>query len=592
MPPDVPQPRGRRVRLAAAIATVAIITAATIWIGSGTTSPDPVASEYPAASPAKPDDATTPNPLGQSFETIAAITDDFSRNAALYAMLRDADRGQIEHWLDRVDLLPPSPHRYDIARVLYIGLADIDPEAALIHALRTAPRASWVAAIFRSWASADPDAAANRAESLEEGAMAAAAWGLLQGAVSGDASPELAGRLDRKEAMAPWRRQWERLMGAVPPTRISLLLAEIEASQLARSANESSAAAWSRAILVEDPLVRRIVMEEVALEWAKGEPVDAIAAVIAWDGTDRVATRYQNQTSGSVTSLEWHIGEQILGDWSDTDPHAALAWVVEQNPTDANHYVHPAIGALARQFPDEAVASLATVPAFLQKEASGAVLRALSTQDLDRALGVFDALDISLRQEHLWSLAGPVVESRTPSEALEWAMSRDRRIRPDAVRRIVAEIHDIRPTAARDLVDNLDPVLHGAVLTEFARREVLRAPGEALAWARSLHDETQRPTLVSQVLTAWYYKDSEAAVREIAGLDEASVRDKVASDVISVAVRRADISQAERLFDILETPAARQRAAVTLHQYFAETEPDARKARTYARLLPDEGDVQ
>lgn len=586
MPPDIARPRAGRI--AVAVAAVAIVIAATTWIGLGTTSRELVPSTAPASSTVEQHDVSTPNSLGQPFEAIAAIPDDFSRNAALYAMLRDADRGQIEDWLDRVESLPPSPHRYDIARVLYIGLADIDPEVALAHALRTAPRASWVAAIFRSWAHEDPEAAADRAASLEETAMTAAAWGMLQVAVPSVASRDLAERLDRKEAMAPWRREWERFMGAAPPTRTSRLLAEIEARQLARAENESSADAWTRATLVEHPLVRRILMEEVALEWAKGEPAAALATVTAWSGNDLVATVSQDGGGGSVTSLQSHIGERILLGWSDDDPQAALAWIVEQDPPGAHLYIQFAIGALARQSPEEAVARLATVPAFLQADASGAVLRALSTQDLDRGLGFFADLDISLRQEHLWSVASTVAESRPPREALEWALSRDLRIRAEAVKRVVGEIHDVRPTAARELINELDPELNGAVLSDFARREVLRAPGEALAWARSFHDVPQRPTLVSQVLTAWYFTDRERAVREVAGLDDPSTRDQVASDVMSLAIRRGHTALAERLFDAIGSPSARQQAAVGLHRYFVETEPDVDKARTYARLVPDE----
>ena len=588
MPPDVRQTRVPGVRIVVAVAAVAIVAAATIWIvASGTSSPDTAPSSSPASSTASSEDVTKSKPIGPSFEAIAAITDDFSRNAALYALLRGADQGQIEDWLDRVDMLPPAPHRYDIARVLYIGFADIDPEAALSHALRTAPRASWVAAIFRSWAHADPDAAADRAASMEESAMAAAAWGMLQVDMPGDASRDLAERLDRKEAMAPWRREWERLMGAAPPTRTTLLLATIEARRLARTENESSPAAWTRATLVENPLVRRILMEEVALEWAKVDPAAALATVTAWNGTDLVATWYPGSGSGSTTSLQSHIGERILLGWSDADPQAALAWVVDQDPTDMHLYIQFAIGALARQSPDEAVARLSTVPAFLQKEASGAVLQALSTQDLDRALGFFAALDIPLRQANLLWLTGDVVESRPPSEALEWALSRDRRIRADAVRQVVGEIHETRPTAARELINELDPELNGAALSDFARREVLRAPGEALAWARSFHDATRRPALVSEVLTAWYFTDREGAVREIVGLDDASVRDQAASEVMSEAIRRGQIPLAERLFAILESPAAHQRAAAGLYGYFTETEPDDQKASTYSRLLPD-----
>lgn len=58
-----------------------------------------------------------------SLPEIARIRDDFSRNAALYRLARGAPRDRVKSWLAEVEALPPSPHRYDLARVLYIHIA-------------------------------------------------------------------------------------------------------------------------------------------------------------------------------------------------------------------------------------------------------------------------------------------------------------------------------------------------------------------------------------------------------------------------------------------------------------------------------------
>ena len=111
---------------------------------------------------------------------IASIEDDFSRNASLYALIGDATRMRIEEWLAEVDTLPARRHRSDIARVLYIRFAVLDPEAALQHALRGATKASWLAAIFRTWGQIDPDAAAARGGTLLPFAKAVASRALLE----------------------------------------------------------------------------------------------------------------------------------------------------------------------------------------------------------------------------------------------------------------------------------------------------------------------------------------------------------------------------------------------------------------------------
>lgn len=88
---------------------------------------------------------------------IARIRDDFSRNAALYRLADGATKEQVNRWLDEVTTLEPTPHRYDVARVLYIRYAVLDPEAAVEHALRNAAKPAWLAAIFRTWAQLDAD---------------------------------------------------------------------------------------------------------------------------------------------------------------------------------------------------------------------------------------------------------------------------------------------------------------------------------------------------------------------------------------------------------------------------------------------------
>ena len=111
---------------------------------------------------------------------IAEITDDFSRNAAMYRLAEGATREQIEDWLAEVETLPSSPYRYDVARVLYIRFAVLAPEAALEHAQAGSTKPAWLEAVFRTWAQLDPEAAIVRAASLGSSAKPAASRALLQ----------------------------------------------------------------------------------------------------------------------------------------------------------------------------------------------------------------------------------------------------------------------------------------------------------------------------------------------------------------------------------------------------------------------------
>ena len=131
-------------------------------------------------SPAASEAVQALSPADATLAEIAAIRDDFARNAALYRLGKDATKVQLVNWLAALETLPKSPHRYDVARVLYIRFAVLDPEAALDNALQGATKPAWLEAIFRIWVQIDTDAAIARATTLHASAKAAASRALLQ----------------------------------------------------------------------------------------------------------------------------------------------------------------------------------------------------------------------------------------------------------------------------------------------------------------------------------------------------------------------------------------------------------------------------
>ena len=202
-------------------------------------------------------------------------------------------------------------------------------------------------------------------------------------------------------------RVWLAAYDATAPTPAERLLAEMEARKLARRDGELHAAAWNRALGIEDPHVRHILSEWTALDWAAEDPRAALVALdsLPWD--DMVLT----VGSGWIQPLQRRIRGRIIERWADSDPDATLAWVLEQQD---GFYVQAPMIAFARRSPEDAIARLATIPESLRESATGAVLRTIAYHDLDRALEWFATLDIGSKARHTWSLRRLLIERRSP----------------------------------------------------------------------------------------------------------------------------------------------------------------------------------
>ena len=516
---------------------------------------------------------------------IAEISDDFSRNAAMYSLAEGATREQVEDWLAEVEALPPSPHRYDLARVLYIRFAAIDPEAALDHAFQGATKPVWLEAIFRTWAQLDPDAATSRAAELDSSAKAAASRTLLQ---LGLHLVELHSMVERLDATVDhdWYREIERMIGVAPPTPAMRLLAATQASKLGRREDESHADAWYRAIGVDDDLVRQTLAERIALDWASDSPIDAMAAVEAWPNDDIYVS--VGNSSFSTRSIRNRIRSRIVWKWADEEPLEAFAWLMAQDAPDIRSHIGAVMNRLTEHAPDEAIARLGDVPPSQRPIAAGTVLRVLVGRDLDYAMSFFASLEITSKTNNTHALRRALVANRSAEQALDWAMSVDERIRTDEVAAVIGDLHKQDHTEALRLLESLDdPNLRIAAADEVVRDEARRDAQEALAWARDFKPEASRSKLIVKVFDTWAARDPAAACRELFDMRGGSVRDQAAATMMPDVVGH-DARLAERLFDGIESRDQQARAAQPLYRHFDLIEPDRRKAERYGSYLPED----
>ena len=580
----------KRMRLGLALVAVGLmLVIAWFVVDPGALRP---VNEESAGSPARSGVALLPvlEPGIATLADIASIEDDFSRNAALYALIGDATRMRLEEWLAEVETLLPTPHRYDLARVLYIRFTVLDAEAALNHALRGGTKASWLTAIFRTWGQLDPDAAAARAGTLHPSAKAVASRALLELDLPRAELLAMTARLDESRSDRDRQRRVQLMTGKPQLTQNEYLLAEIEARTHARREGESHADAWYRAIGEEEALVRQILVEQTVLDWASTDPVAAMAAVDAWN-TDDVYVPY---VTGGGFAPSRPIGPmlqgRIMARWALDDAQAGLSWAMGQAPADMQRHVPTVLAVLAERAPADAVARLADLPEPVRRRAAGGVLWTLARTDLERAMRLFETFGIEEQSLSTQALRQNLITDRSPQSALDWALSLDRRIRPREAASVIGHVYAVDHAEALRLLDSIeDPPIRIAAAGGIVGRQVRRDAREALAWARDFRPETERPKLVVQVFDTWSRTDPDGACRALFGTRGGLTRDRAAAAMMPGVVGH-DIHLAERLFDSIKTPEHQADAAQILHRHFTEIDPRKRKAERYRKYLPPEDD--
>ena len=573
----------------AVVAVGLVLVAAWLVVGPRDLRPDddePVETAAPVAAPL---------PVVESgiatLAHIASIEDDFSRNAALYALIGDAPQVRLEEWLAEVDTLPSTRHRPDLARVLYIRFAVLDPEAALQHALRGATRASWLVAIFRTWGQFDPSAAAARAATLLPSASAAASRALLELDLPRVELRAILAGLDQSGPARNVQRRTQLVTGKPQLTRNEYLLAEIEARAHARREGESHADAWVRAIGVENALVRQILVDRLVIDWARRDPAAAMAAVESWDTEDGYQPFVAGGGFAPSMPIRRFLTSRVIRQWGQDDAQAALTWAIGREGEDRLRFATVVLSTLAEQAPAEAISRLADLPEAVRPRASGGVLWTLARTDLDRAMGLFESMSIGEQTQNTMALRQELISQRSPQNAFDWALSIDHRIRAREVASVLVAVSYRDLDEALRLLDSTeDPAIRTASAPGLVAQQVRRDAKEALAWARDFRPETERGNLVVQVFNAWSRTDPGGASRELFETRGGPTRDRAAAGMMSGVVGH-DVPLAERLFDSIETPEQQAIAAEILHRHFTDIDPRQRKAERYRKFLPPEDDV-
>ena len=541
------------------------IGGAAVWFGlqEGTETEEPASRqtyEPPVDSP-----AAVPT-RRRSLAEIVRNPRDFQRNTDLFALLADTGPDEVRALLAEAEALAATPHRYDVARVIYTRFAELDPEAAADHVVSADYHPTWVAAVFRAWAHTELDASVVRAAALGDDAKAIAAGAILALDLPLAQRADIASQLDSEMA-----------------------LAAINAREALAAADDDFAVAWQTALrgvdMSREPRTAS-EMQDMASTFAQ-------VALLArrWAGHDPAAAMAAIGSVGNETFARM-ARSAAFEVWAADDPSGAIAWLAEaENVRTRDSLVRVLMRELVQRGLGEAIAMLDTIPANLREGANVNLVRALqgrgsSDLDFQIVLDWYDTLESP--SDRLGAEFARTYAARNPEQAFAWAQTLAGRARHDAVGRAIRQLARSDPALTKRLIVEIeDAPLRQRAAQQFVSAAARNDPRDTLRWARSFPAEEDRGQLVQRALAAWSRESPRDAALEVLALRDATLRDDVAASVAWAVADRGQAELAEDLFEAVESDEARERVATVLLRFYTDIDPDEDKAEFYRRIAPE-----
>ena len=360
----------------------------------------------------------------RTLAEIVTITDDFERNASLYDLIAEADVVRVEELIEQAHALPSMPHRNDIARVLYIRFAAVDPAAAADHVTRADHRPSWVEAVYRAWAHTDLDAAVAHAATLDR------------------ATKTLAMRAFFELELPTWHRETiaKQMEG-------ESMLAAIQTSEDLRRDEEDYNSVWESALGVADPQLRLQRLGTIASRWSRKDPAAAMAAAASIENP---------QLALSIQGI-------VFRNWATDDAWAATNWLADQEQSvNVQSLTYVLMGALAQEGIAHAISTLETMPQRLRSHAEQGLIMGLHmpTGSMDRAeldtlLEWYETLGTASKQRLAGTLAMGLA-NHDADRALDWVVSLEGNVREQAMGGLIARVAAADMARAKQMIDGIE----------------------------------------------------------------------------------------------------------------------------------------
>lgn len=320
----------------------------------------------------------------QSLVDLQSIESEFSRKAALYGFLKDANESSLLSLLEQTKELAPASLQHSTQEAVLQRLTSISPIQALaqVEKFPASRQSALTTAVFMEWSQNQLDYAIASATKLDESKKVAAIRGILQ--ARDDLSEDLRRGIARElgneqfafdliaesrisEIGGDPKMTWEVLVSDEQEDMAQVVML-VETAQAwyeqsgfnALLAMQDSLSDWTTRQIVLGSTIYRMSPDELETTFDKAVANDqggrwSMAHIVAqaWVGSDpeRAFAAVSSLDSGE---LKQRLQETVVRNWANDDPHVVLERIEELPDSVKRMAQEGAIIAIARLDPVEA----------------------------------------------------------------------------------------------------------------------------------------------------------------------------------------------------------------------------------------------
>ncbi|TQV78221.1 hypothetical protein FKG94_14225 [Exilibacterium tricleocarpae] len=413
-----------------------------------------------------------------SIREVLLIPTDFGQTEALYALAGRADIGRLQELIGEAGRIDIPGEREAALHILFSRYADIDARAALVYldSLNLDIATGIIRSIFRSWAKVDVDTAIATANQISNARHRRTAAEAIVRTFS-DHWPEL---LDQVTG---------RLLDPIDTNRF-----EIE--RMIRLAATNPSGALAEALALGDDQARQQAVYGIALNMAKHNPQQALAAV----------GQMVDQT------MQKQLNQAIMQEWARNDAEAAMAYITNQGLTDQTNLVTVALQNMAHKDPLAALNQASQLDPRTRQVVYSGIYATWGQQDVRAAIAHAEALGDPQLTRQVYANLGRIYAGQYPDEALLWAEQLEGPAKASVVSSVLQEMANSDPRLALDaaLTTDATPSRNNTIshiLQTIARDD----PQSAVAYLDQLPAGNLRDRSVQNILQSWAGSDPEAA---------------------------------------------------------------------------------
>jgi hypothetical protein len=247
-------------------------------------------------------------------------------------------------------------------------------------------------------------------------------------------------------------------------------------------------------------------------------------ALTKWSEVDPVAAANFLDASPSATKGLLAARVSVAGNWAESDPEAALAWVQAHTPAEeTNTVMSGVINGWWRADPRAAEAYVASHLDTLGPQTIMTMTRQLFNQDPQQAKDwVAGLVRPEVRRSASYFIATQLAAS-DPKAAGDWATSLPREVRRAAIDGVINAWVRRDPQEAGQWINTLTGTPRDDAINAFSSAVAPRDPATALTWAASVSDEKMREAAMDRIAEGWIRRNTTAATAWIqsSGLPDA-----------------------------------------------------------------------